>query len=197
MIYEKGCISSEIKDILGIKSYMIVPLSDIENDTQIINSFLNTETTSKEFFQVLENWGNTYAKKSKTVSLLEYINNDVDDAQRFYKFSKDWVLMMVSLNKPGYYDGRNNQAIDLCIDVAKAMRWYTDFIETEESLSKRFKYLVTYGLHRTVMQTLTEIFLRGMLASIEVLNKDTCNLYSYYGVDDINCLFKEFTLPTI
>lgn len=200
MIYSHGKISEETKESLGIKEYMNISFSDVERDIEVIETFLNSELTNKEFMSVLGNWGNTYCKRSKTISLLEFINSDEKNAQIFLKFSQDWILMMCSLSRPGFYDDRNEASIKECLLVAKALYLVNDDIDIyNPNIPKKFKYLVDYSLHRTIMQTLTEVFLRGMLGSLEVLGRDSNieMLVKSYGVDNINDVFNEFKFSLI
>lgn len=197
MIFENGDISQNTKRVLGIRDYMSVSLSDIEKDIETIKSFLDSDIYNKEFMSILGNWGNTCIKRTKTLALLEYVK-DVD-AGRFYKFAHDWVLMMASLDKPGYFDGRNEMAVKECIKIANALYWTGDCSDAINEIPKKFKYLVEYSLHRTIMQTLTEIFLRGLVASMEVLGMESNieMLEKLYGVDDIDGVFAELIFPLI
>lgn len=197
MIFENGDISQNTKRILGIRDYMSVSLSDIERDIETIKSFLDSEICNKEFMSILGNWGNTCTKRTKTLALLEYVKNE--DANRFYKFAHDWVLMMASLDKPGYSDGRNEMAVKECVKIAKALYWTSECSDALNDIPKKFKYLVEYSLHRTIMQTLTEIFLRGLVASMEVLGMDSNieMLEKLYDVEDIEGVFAELIFPLI
>lgn len=197
MIFENDGISQNTKRTLGIRDYMSVSLSDIEKETETIKSFLDSDFSNKEFMSILEDFGNTCIKRTKTLALLEYIKNE--DASRFYKFAHDWVLMMANLDKPGYFDGRNELSVKECVEIAKALYWTSECSDSINDIPKKFKYLVEYSLHRTIMQTLTEIFLRGLVASMEVLGMDSNieMLEKLYGVGDIDGVFAELIFPLI
>lgn len=199
MIYSDLNISNDTLKALGVRDYMTIDGEVHERLVRDIDDFV-VENDKKKFLSKLESFGNPFNRLGRALAVLDYINKSEDNAASMYSLCLNWVKLMTYCNKPGYYDGRNSESVEICSIIENAI-WGIN--SNDDCLKKliddKFMYCVEHGMHRTIQQSLSDCFLIGLVASAEKLGYDEviASLLICFDVEDSVKLLKELRLPLI
>lgn len=201
MIFENDCVSKDALHAIGYKDYMSISPEENERLVSDISTFISEEEPKNynKFMSELDNFGNPFNRLGRAIAVLDYISRSEETAEKMYKFCKNWVALMANCNRKGYFDGRNEESVKICCNLAFELYGFKDYLDCEANCERRFLYLVNYGLHRTIQQSLTDCFLIGLVASAEKLGYEDIikGLTSYFDVEDSIAVLKEVRLPLI